>query len=205
MAGNLDRKLRLPRTHFRILLHAANMRHGTNDFTSLPKEGLQRIFSPSKIRRLRQGLNPRTWVPKRPAPKPLNRVNIGHVTCDLVSLLGETPFGRSTPTYLLKTALSQSQGVHCLEWVVRLSAARARAPMYFFVFHLHKQSSSDNRVVLSSPRWNSRPCAHFQCNPFVPSAQRDSPSGYDRPCAVGLSDTLQKQQRHVSKILLTLR
>ena len=44
MAGNLDRKLRLPRTHFRILLHAANMRHGTNDFTSLPKEGVLRIL-----------------------------------------------------------------------------------------------------------------------------------------------------------------
>ena len=37
VAGNLDRKLRLPRLHFRILLHAANMRHGTNGFTSLPK------------------------------------------------------------------------------------------------------------------------------------------------------------------------
>ena len=30
MAGNFDRKLRLPRIHFRVLLHAANMRHGTN-------------------------------------------------------------------------------------------------------------------------------------------------------------------------------
>ena len=35
--------------HFRVLLHSANMRHGTNGFTS---------------RRLRPGLNPRTWVPK---------------------------------------------------------------------------------------------------------------------------------------------
>ena len=44
MAGNFDRKLRLPRTHFRVLLHAANMRHGTNSFTFLPKEGVLRIF-----------------------------------------------------------------------------------------------------------------------------------------------------------------
>ena len=44
MAGNLDRKLRLPRIHFRVLLHAANMRCGTNGFTSLPKEGVLRIF-----------------------------------------------------------------------------------------------------------------------------------------------------------------
>ena len=44
MAGNLDRKLRLPRIHLRVLLHAANMRHGTNGSTSLPKEGVLRIF-----------------------------------------------------------------------------------------------------------------------------------------------------------------
>ena len=58
MAGNLDRKLRLSRIHFPVFLHAANMRHGTNGFTSLPKEGVLRIFSPWP------GLNPRTWVPK---------------------------------------------------------------------------------------------------------------------------------------------
>jgi hypothetical protein len=41
---------------FRDLLHAVNLRHET--------EGVLRIFSPWKIRRLRPGLNPRTWVPK---------------------------------------------------------------------------------------------------------------------------------------------
>ena len=40
-------------TPFRDLLHAANLRHGTDGFTS-----------PLKIRRLRPGLNPRTWVLK---------------------------------------------------------------------------------------------------------------------------------------------
>ena len=44
MTGNFDRKLRLPHIQFRVLLHAANMRHGTNGFTSLPKEGVLRIF-----------------------------------------------------------------------------------------------------------------------------------------------------------------
>jgi hypothetical protein len=39
-------------------------RHGTDGFTSSPKEGVLRIFSPEKIRRLRPGLNPRTRVPK---------------------------------------------------------------------------------------------------------------------------------------------
>jgi hypothetical protein len=62
--------------HFRDLLHAANLRHGTHGFTSLPKESVLRIFPPLKIRRLRPGLNSRTWVPEastlnpRP-PKPL--------------------------------------------------------------------------------------------------------------------------------------
>jgi hypothetical protein len=49
---------------FRNILHAVNLRHGTDGFTSPPKEGVLRIFSPWKIRRLRPGLNSRTWVPK---------------------------------------------------------------------------------------------------------------------------------------------
>jgi hypothetical protein len=63
------RKWRLPR-HFWVLLHAVNLRHGTDGFTS-PED-----FFARKIRRLRPGLNPRTWVPNastltsRP-PKPL--------------------------------------------------------------------------------------------------------------------------------------
>jgi len=34
-------------TPFRDLLHAANLRHETNGFTSPPKEGVLRIFSPT--------------------------------------------------------------------------------------------------------------------------------------------------------------
>ena len=59
----ISSRIRLPRNS-RDLLHAANLRHGTDGFTSPPKEGVLRIFSPLKIRRLRPGLNPRTWVPK---------------------------------------------------------------------------------------------------------------------------------------------
>ena len=54
---------RLPRS-IQDILHAANLRHGTDGFTSSSKEGVLRIFSPLKIRRLRLGLNPRTWVLK---------------------------------------------------------------------------------------------------------------------------------------------
>ena len=38
-------KFRLPRK-FGDLLHATNLRHGTDGFTSLPKEGVLRIFRP---------------------------------------------------------------------------------------------------------------------------------------------------------------
>jgi len=50
------------RVTFMDLLHAVKLRHGTDGFTSPPKEGLLRIFSALKIRRLRPGANPRTWV-----------------------------------------------------------------------------------------------------------------------------------------------
>jgi hypothetical protein len=59
----ISSRIRLPRNS-RDLLHAANLRHGTDGFTSPPKEGVLLIFSPLKIQRLRPGLNPRTWVPK---------------------------------------------------------------------------------------------------------------------------------------------
>ena len=57
------RKWRLPH-HFWVLLHAVNLRHETDGFTSSPKEDVLWIFFARKIRRLRPGLNPRTWVPK---------------------------------------------------------------------------------------------------------------------------------------------
>jgi len=49
---------------FRDLLHAVKLRHGTDGFTSPLKEGVLRIFFTLKIRQLRLGANPRTWVPK---------------------------------------------------------------------------------------------------------------------------------------------
>ena len=57
-------------TPFRDLLHAANLRHGT--------DGVLRIFSPLKIRRLRPGLNPRTWVLKASTLPLDHRSRIGH-------------------------------------------------------------------------------------------------------------------------------
>ena len=40
------------------------VRHGTDGFTSPPKEGVLRMFFALKIRRLRPGLNLRTWLPE---------------------------------------------------------------------------------------------------------------------------------------------
>jgi hypothetical protein len=66
---------------FRDLLHAVKLRHGTNDFTSPPKEGMLRIFFAINIRRYRTasaGCEPANLSTKgqhatsRP-PKPLSR------------------------------------------------------------------------------------------------------------------------------------
>ena len=57
------RKWQLPR-NFLVLLHTVNLRHGTDGFTSPPKEGVLRTFFAWQIRRLRPGLNPRTRVPE---------------------------------------------------------------------------------------------------------------------------------------------
>jgi len=48
MFREMSPRIRLPR-NFGDLLHAANLRHGTDGFTSPPKEGVLRIFSPLKI------------------------------------------------------------------------------------------------------------------------------------------------------------
>jgi hypothetical protein len=48
----------------RDVLRAANLRHGTDGFTSAPTEGMLRMFFARKIRRFQPGLNPRTWVPE---------------------------------------------------------------------------------------------------------------------------------------------
>ena len=49
---------------FRDRLHAVKLQHGTDGFTSPPKEGVLRIFLALKIRGLRPVANPRTRVPK---------------------------------------------------------------------------------------------------------------------------------------------
>jgi hypothetical protein len=49
---------------FRNLLHGVKLRHGTDGFTSPPKEGVLRISFALQIRRIRLDVNMRPWVPK---------------------------------------------------------------------------------------------------------------------------------------------
>ena len=91
MFRQISSRIRLPRNS-RDPLHAANLWHGTDGFTSPPKEGVLKIFSPLKIQRLRADLNPRTWVPKA-STLPLdhrsrlymriyeNKININYNSC----------------------------------------------------------------------------------------------------------------------------
>jgi hypothetical protein len=44
-SGNFAEMTLFFSTPFRDILHAANLRHGANGFTFLPKEGMLRIFS----------------------------------------------------------------------------------------------------------------------------------------------------------------
>jgi hypothetical protein len=60
ICGRETQPIILPRdadfhVHSRVLLHAVNLRHGTDGIISPPKEGVPRI---------RPGLNPPTWVLK---------------------------------------------------------------------------------------------------------------------------------------------
>jgi hypothetical protein len=62
----------------RVLLHAAILRHGTNGFTSPPKEGMLWIFSPEKsdvfgrVRTHDLGVPEASMLTTRP-PKPLHK------------------------------------------------------------------------------------------------------------------------------------
>jgi hypothetical protein len=64
-----------------VLLHAANLRHGANGITSLPKEGMLRIFLPEKFQWLRLGANPKFGVPEASmlTTRPPTRLNLGGV------------------------------------------------------------------------------------------------------------------------------
>jgi len=63
MFRQISSRIRLPRNS-RDLLHAANLRHGTDGFTSPPKEGVLRIFFALKNPTASAGFEPANLVTK---------------------------------------------------------------------------------------------------------------------------------------------
>ena len=80
MFRKISSTIRLPRNS-RDLLHAANLRHGTDGFTSPPKEGVLRIFFAFKNPTASAGFEPTNLGTKgqhatsRP-PKPIKNIKI---------------------------------------------------------------------------------------------------------------------------------
>ena len=105
--------LKMPDFHitFRDLL---NLRHGTNGFTSLPKKGVLRIFSPWKIRLPQPGLNPRIWVPKANTLPLDHRSRVSGVSCIIVSTLGRETVAQSS-------IVSENAGCRACEEVFMLN------------------------------------------------------------------------------------
>jgi hypothetical protein len=83
-----------------VLLHAPKLGHGTDYFTSPPKEGMQWIFPAGKIRRLRSGANPRSWVPEASmlTPRPPKPLSLG--IFDRKSVNEIFPYWSTKPKYV---------------------------------------------------------------------------------------------------------
>ena len=79
------------------------MRHGTNGFTSAPKEEVLRIFSPWNIRRLRPGVNPRTWVPKASTLPLHHRSRFDIYLCDCNIWEPKNPQFKISPAFKFKS------------------------------------------------------------------------------------------------------
>jgi hypothetical protein len=60
---------------------------GLMAFISLLKEGVLRIFFALKIRRLRPGVNPRTWVPKA-STLPLDHRSRSEAVLIIIEMIG---------------------------------------------------------------------------------------------------------------------
>ena len=82
-------KFRLP-PKFRDLLHAANLRHCTDGFTSPPKEG---------VLRLQPGLNPRNYVLKTSALPLDHRSSIFHIKTFKIAPTYFDPFRSSSGSH----------------------------------------------------------------------------------------------------------
>jgi hypothetical protein len=159
---------------FSDLLRAANLRHGTDGFTSPPKEGVPRIFTPLKIRRLRPGLNPRTWVLKANTlpldhrsrlPMVLNILDVQVTVHHDYFIIGIQPLGRSgqrpehsqaTGMALVRCILGNFLGVvcHCFSPRLDVHTFATRCP------HIRHDARDP-----SCGRWN---CGREYCPVILP-------------------------------------
>jgi len=129
-------------TPLRDLLHAANLQHGTDGFTSPPKEGMLRIFLPLKIRRLRPDLNPRTWVLKD-STLPLDHLSRSSIVyktiiashCYSARSSTDLPSGLYTSNFWMKSLASgetlenQSSLNSYFPSFIRVNVSRSLAPL----------------------------------------------------------------------------
>ena len=106
MFQQISSRIRLPRNS-RDLLHAANLRHGTDGFTSPLREGVLRIFLPLKIQQLRPGLNPQTWVPKT-STLPLDHRSRSHAKYYIPIASAKCVFKNGPSVPLICICLSQN-------------------------------------------------------------------------------------------------
>ena len=137
---------------FRDLLHAVNLRHGTNGFTSLLKEGVLRIFSPWKIPTDLAGFEPANLDTKgqhatsRP-PKPLKYEGNSLDGC------------RSSSSVSLRTRIGvinlSDNSHHSRRFVARGSAEYA-AILISVSWYLRNYR-------FSSSHWNKRRNNHSSC------------------------------------------
>jgi len=107
----ISSRIRLP-SNSRDLLHAANLWHGTDGITSPLREGVLRIFSPLKIRQLRPGLNPQTWVPKA-STLPLDHRSRSHAKNYIPIASAKNVFKNGPSVPIICTRLSQN--IYCVK------------------------------------------------------------------------------------------
>ena len=105
-------KFRLPRK-FRVLLHAADLRHGTDGFISPPKEGVLRIFFALKIPTSSAGFEPANLGTKgqhatpRPPKHLLSRTNKKNPGGDEIFRPSRPALGPTQPPVKWVPGLSQ--------------------------------------------------------------------------------------------------
>jgi len=102
-------------TPFRDLLHAANLRHGTDGFTSPPKEGVLRIFSPLKNQTSSAGFEPANLgtkgqhaTPRPPKPNMLYSVKSQSDGCVVLFNSTNASESNSSFTSILNTILTMA-------------------------------------------------------------------------------------------------